>query len=628
MTRCPSSAELGQWLADGLARADAAAVEAHVETCVTCQQALERLTDDVAVRRDQGPVSHGESGGAFLLRLEREPPTDTWLAPGQNERGKGKRGLVPPDPDGPAGLTVAVAAARSSQSAAEIQALLRKRLLFLAALSWAAFAVYAAFCVVLYPEPFALAFYALLLAETGLFTVLLRSSRPLSLRQLRWVEAALFASVALFNSWLQWLFFSTGWVTRMAGEDWVSLMLAARGLSLAWVILVVSYGLLIPNTWRRCAAVLGVMAPWPVLLNATLVLGEERGGEHLIFVAETGFVMSIGAALGLYGAHRLETLRQQAARARTLGQYRLKQFLGAGGMGEVYLAEHALLRRPCAVKLIRPERAGDPRNLARFEREVQATVALSHPNIVEVFDYGHTEDGTFYYVMEYLPGLNLDELVRRHGPLPPGRVIHLLRQVCGALQEAHAGGLIHRDIKPSNILVCQRGGRHDVAKLLDFGLVQTHGLNQDGTQLTQEGAIPGTPAYMSPEQGAGLDLDARSDLYSLGAVAYFLLTGRPPFARGSAVQTLAAHLAEPVVAPDRHRPEVPADLQAVVLRCLEKDPSRRFPDAGTLDQALARCGCADQWTREKAAAWWREYAAGDPQEASAGVGPHSLRSPV
>src|SRR5262249_43197229 len=257
---------------------------------------------------------------------------------------------------------------------------------------------------------------------------------------------------------------------------------------------------------------------------------------------------------------------------------------------------------PCASKLIRPERAGDPRNLARFEREVQATVKLSHPNIGEVFDYGHTEDGTFYYVMEYLPGLNLEQLTRRNGPLPPGRVIHLLRQVCGALQEAHAAGLIHRDIKPSNILVGQRGGRHDVAQLLDFGLVQAHGLKQDGQQLTQEGAIPGTPAYMSPEQGAGSDLDARSDLYSLGAVAYFLLTGRPPFVRDSAVQTLAAHLGEPVVAPDRHRPDVPADLQAVVLRCLEKNPARRVPHAGEVAQALAPCRCADHSTREPAAA--------------------------
>src|SRR5262249_28072511 len=220
-------------------------------------------------------------------------------------------------------------------------------------------------------------------------------------------------------------------------------------------------------------------------------------------------------------------------------------------------------------------------------------------------------------VTEYLPGLNLDELTRRHGPLPLGRIIHLLRQVGAALQEAHTGGLIHRDIKPSNILVCQRGGRHDRANPPDLGLLAPHGPTGDGQQLTQEGAIPGTPAYMSPEQGAGIDLDGRSDLYSLGAVAYFLLTGRPPFVRASAVQTLAAHLAEPVVAPDRHRPDIPADLQAVVLRCLEKEPAPRFPDGGALAQALTRCRCADGWTLERATAWWTEQAAEKQDESRA-----------
>src|SRR5262249_32067525 len=160
-------------------------------------------------------------------------------------------------------------------------------------------------------------------------------------------------------------------------------------------------------------------------------------------------------------------------------------------------------------------RAGDPRNLARFEREVQATATLTHANTVEIFDYGHTEDGTFYYVMEYLPGLSLEELVQRHGPLLPGRAVHLLRQVCGALHEAHAAGLIHRDIKPGNIIVGQRGGLPDVAKLLDFGLVRALGLSQDGQQLTQDGALAGTPAYMSPEQAVGkIELDGRSDMYS------------------------------------------------------------------------------------------------------------------
>jgi serine/threonine-protein kinase len=240
----------------------------------------------------------------------------------------------------------------------------------------------------------------------------------------------------------------------------------------------------------------------------------------------------------------------------------------------------------------------------RFEREVQAMATLTHPNTVEVLDYGHAEDGTFYYVMEYLPGLSLEQLVSRHGPLPPERAVHLLRQVCGALQEAHAIGLIHRDVKPGNILVCERGGRRDVAKLLDFGLVQVHGLEQGESKLTQEGTIAGTPAYMSPEQAAGkADLDGRSDIYSLGAVAYFLLTGHPPFVRATALQTLAAHIYESAAELDRHA-GVAADLQAVVLRCLEKDPARRFPDAESLDQALAQCGCAGRWTRERADAWW------------------------
>jgi serine/threonine-protein kinase len=217
--------------------------------------------------------------------------------------------------------------------------------------------------------------------------------------------------------------------------------------------------------------------------------------------------------------------------------------------------------------------------------------------------------------MEYLPGLTLEQLVKRDGPLPPARAVPLLRQVCGALQEAHTAGLIHRDIKPGNIIVGQRGGLPDVVKLLDFGLVRAHGLNPDGQQLTQEGAIAGTPAYMSPEQAAGqADLDGRSDLYSLGAVAYFLLTGQPPFVRNTAVQTLAAHLGEPVLAPDQHQPDVPADLQAVVLRCLEKEPARRFQDAARLEQALGKCGCAGQWTREQAAAWWGEHGAANHQE--------------
>jgi serine/threonine-protein kinase len=216
--------------------------------------------------------------------------------------------------------------------------------------------------------------------------------------------------------------------------------------------------------------------------------------------------------------------------------------------------------------------------------------------------------------MEYLPGLTLQELVERGGPLPASRAVHFLRQVCGALQEAHAAGLIHRDLKPGNIMVCQRGGVHDVAKLLDFGLVRP--LESAGdSKLTQDGTITGTPAYMSPEQAAGKsDLDGRGDIYSLGCVAYFLLTGRPPFGDGSPVQILAAHLYESPAAPAGPFP-APAGLQEIVLRCLSKPPAERFPDVKALEQALLSCGIDGEWTADTAARWWEQH---QPQRADGG----------
>jgi serine/threonine-protein kinase len=291
--------------------------------------------------------------------------------------------------------------------------------------------------------------------------------------------------------------------------------------------------------------------------------------------------------LSVYGAYRIESSRLEAVQARRLGQYLLREKIGSGGMGEVYRADHLFLRRPCAIKLIRPERASDPGLLQRFEREVQATATLTHPNAVQVFDYGRAEDGTFYYVMEYLPGLTLEQLVERHGPLPPARAVHFLRQICGALREAHGIGLIHRDLKPGNVMICERGGVPDTAKLLDFGLVLLQGGSPDGDKLTQEGAVAGTPAYMSPEQAGGQDtLDARSDIYSLGALVYFLLTGQPPFAGRSAVKMLAAHLYELPAPPTAHGADVPPELEAMILRCLAKNPADRFPDVRSLEAAL------------------------------------------
>jgi serine/threonine protein kinase len=294
-----------------------------------------------------------------------------------------------------------------------------------------------------------------------------------------------------------------------------------------------------------------------------------------------------------------------------LGQYRLKRRIGAGGMAEVYLAEHQLLKRPCAVKLIRPGVGTDPRALKRFEREVRLTARLSHPNTVEVYDYGRSEDGTYFYVMEYLKGLSLADLVERLGRLPPGRVVYLLRQVCGALREAHAAGLIHRDIKPSNIFAARPGGLGDVAKLLDFGLVLPTAILGE-VDLTEERIILGTPLYMSPEQAkGGRELDRRSDIYSLGAVAYYMLTGRPPFLADGRAAVLIAHARDPVEPPSRVHPRIPKDLERVVLRCLAKPPDQRFPDAEALEQALGACACAGEWDQGRAAQWWQDDY-GDP----------------
>ena len=295
-----------------------------------------------------------------------------------------------------------------------------------------------------------------------------------------------------------------------------------------------------------------------------------------LFGVDAVFLLTL-AAISAFGAHTISRLRQQVVEARQLGQYRLGRRIGSGGMGDVYLAEHQLLKRPCAVKLIRPGELLKAGTIKRFEREVRINATLSHPNIVEIFDYGRTEDGVYYYVMEYLPGLSLAELVARHGPLPPERAVYLLRQVCLALHEAHEAGVIHRDIKPSNIFAARRGGRDDVAKLLDFGLVQPASTNLSADP-SRVGQIVGTPLYISPEQATGeRKLDARSDIYSLGAVAYFLLTGRPPFDEGSAIAALIAHARDQAAPPSRFRDGLPDGPRAHRHALPRQGPGRALP---------------------------------------------------
>jgi serine/threonine-protein kinase len=515
-----------------------------------------------------------------------------------------------PDPGAPPGrpakrINVAFVPATGPLQSAEVQTLLYKRLWFFSVLLTVGTAIVVLMVLFIpdFPGYARVGLGVTFVVAAGL-TGVLWAMPSSSVRQLRVIELLLLGYVVAFWTYGHAVFYSSFSLPQPPG--WYPSIMA-HAVSLPWVFLILLYGIFIPNTWRRCAAVVGTAAVLPLLISGTsgLAANATRGLGPEQFWLPLVMWMAMASAFAIYGAHRIEVLRVEASNARKLGQYRLKQRLGAGGMGEVYLAEHVLLRRPCAVKLIRPDRTADAHSLLRFEREVQATATLTHPNTVQVFDYGHAEDGTFYYAMEYLPGLNLDELVKQHGPLPPDRAIHLLRQVCGALHEAHAVGLIHRDIKPSNILACERGGLHDVAKLLDFGLVRPRDGGEGANQLTQEGAVAGTPAYMSPEQADGKkELDSRSDIYSLGAVAYHLLTGQPPFVRPTPLQALVAHLCEPPIPPDQLRADMPADLQTVVLRCLEKDPARRFPDARQLDQALAGCQAAGQWTEERAAAWW------------------------
>jgi serine/threonine-protein kinase len=382
------------------------------------------------------------------------------------------------------------------------------------------------------------------------------------------------------------------------------------GLSALWLLPVFTYALFIPNDWRRATVIVAVIAAAPLVTTGITSLMHAEIFEALLAnpraTVEMVLVMTIAAVAATWGVYIINHLQHEAYEARQIGQYRLKQLLGAGGMGEVYLAEHQLMKRPCAIKIIRPEKAGDPKVLARFEREVQATAKLSHWNTIDIFDYGRADDGTFYYVMEYLPGMNLGEIVRRFGPMPAARAIHLVRQACEALQEAHDVGLIHRDLKPANLFAAVRGGYYDVAKLLDFGLAKPL-TNLESASLTADGTITGSPLYMSPEQASGeREPDARSDIYALGTVLYFLVAGKPPFENEKPIRVLIAHASEPVPPPSKWRDELPLDLESVIMRCLAKDPRDRYQSAIELAEALDDCEASGTWTRDDARRWWLE----------------------
>jgi len=329
-----------------------------------------------------------------------------------------------------------------------------------------------------------------------------------------------------------------------------------------------------------------------------------------IFWIVLGVFVVVGGA-GLAGARLVSRMGRQMddalAEARKLGQYTLEEKLGEGGMGQVFRARHAMLRRPTAIKLLHPDRAS-PEDLARFEREVQITSHLTHPNTVAIYDYGRTPEGVFYYAMEYLPGIDLGRLVTLDGSQRQGRVVHILRQVCGSLAEAHARGLIHRDIKPENVILCERGGRHDVAKVLDFGIVKDTTLSGQ-PRLTQVGALSGTPLYLAPEAWKTPErIDARADLYALGAVAYYLLTSRPLFDGKSAVEIYEHHVRTPPLPPSSGtREPILPQLEQLILRCLEKNREHRPRDAREVERELEACAVAAPWSEVEARRWWVDH---------------------
>ena len=440
-------------------------------------------------------------------------------------------------------------------------------------------------------------------------------SGPFPERWLRVLEVAVFGQLSLFFAYWQFAILTASPDTGYEGlRHEQAFVLAASGMShFNWLLLIVFHGVLVPNTIARAAGTTIAMCAAALAIDAMAAAIHDPITRNIgVLFSISGTILAAGAGLAIFGTAKTAALQREVETARAavrqMGQYRLRRKLGSGGMGEVYLAEHRLLKRPCALKRIHAKYLNNPEQLKRFEREVQATAQLRHPNTVEIYDYGVAEDGTFYYVMEYLPGLSLEDLVGRHGPQPPERVIHILRQVCGALREAHRNGLVHRDIKPSNILVFAEGSPHDQVKLVDFGLV--HSLLWEGepdAKITREGLIVGTPEYMSPEQASGIAIDGRSDLFSLGSVMYYLLTGREAFHRENPMKTLMSVVTDPTPKLGESNPFASKELAAILGRCTAKDPGERYATAAELDLALAACPSSALWTDSRSAAWWNEH---------------------
>ncbi len=384
---------------------------------------------------------------------------------------------------------------------------------------------------------------------------------------------------------------------------------------LSWIcVLVLVHPMIVPHTpGRTLAAALAAASMDPVGLAITAARGVEIPSAPVILW--TYLPNYLSAVLAVLPSLVITRLGRQVSEARELGSYRLGELLGKGGMGEVYHARHRMLRRPAAIKVIRQDTLGSgvlepPQTIVRrFIREAEAASRLHSPHTVALYDFGVTRSGSFYTVMELLRGIDFETLVNRFGPVPPNRSVHLLRQACHSLAEAHAMGLVHRDVKPANIYTCWVGLEADFVKVLDFGLVKGEfGDARDRTKLTAPEITTGTPAYMSPELARAEDVDGRADIYALGCVANWLLTGRLVFEADVPMKMMVAHIRDTPIPPSR-RSEFPISrsLDEVILACLEKDPERRPQTAAELAQRLAECEVDEPWDSGMAIDWWTAH---------------------
>lgn len=475
-----------------------------------------------------------------------------------------------------------------------------------------------------------------------LFIIIQLIFRQLSARILRWIEIIVLITINAYLSLMMiW------WMSFFALQcDDVSCLTAWKSYEGAWIVVILVAAILMPNSWQRTLCICAPMSILPDIIvwwhcsQNEIIAGWMRNVHLSLLLPHT----EVAAAVAVFNAYMVSRLRRTAFHAKIYGQYNLKKQIGTGGCGVVYLAEHRLLRRPCALKIMRPDKTHSVEMLDRFESEVKQSARLSHWNSIEIYDYGRTDDGEFFYVMELLHGKDLAQMVQTHGVLPPARIIYLMRQACSALHEAHSMGLVHRDIKPENIVAAIVGGCHDVTKILDFGLVEDQFLhdaaaNSSGTQsavftLEQQQSneieiadisgvfaktppsgmssreknwsFIGSPYFMSPEQMTPYHLiDYRVDIYALGATCYYLLTGCPPLlSKRLRNQIELVQKQMPRLPSDRVR-GVPQDLEQVIMKCLQKSPSHRFASAAELREALDACAAADGWNEKKAAEWWR-----------------------